>query len=84
LQALSDAHAFLFDERQRLLSLQAENDELRLQELEDRKRIQQLLSDAGSRSKGQQPAASQSRISNDALLLKIESLQAQLDEQVCD
>ncbi len=31
LQALSDAHAFLFEERQRLLTLQAENDELRLQ-----------------------------------------------------
>ena len=30
-QALSDAHAFLFEERQRLLALQAENDELRLQ-----------------------------------------------------
>lgn len=31
LQALSDAHTFLFEERQRLLTLQAENDELRLQ-----------------------------------------------------
>ena len=41
IQALSDAHAFLFEERQRLLALQAENDELRLQEIEDRKRIQQ-------------------------------------------
>ena len=42
MQALSDAHAFLFEERQRLLALQAENDELRLQEIEDRKRIQQV------------------------------------------
>lgn len=42
-QALSDAQAFLFEERQRLLGLQAENDELKLQELEDRKRIQHLL-----------------------------------------
>lgn len=31
LQALSDAHNFLFEERQRLLTLQAENDALRLQ-----------------------------------------------------
>lgn len=44
LQALSDAQSFLFEERQRLLALQAENDELKLQELEDRKRIQHLLS----------------------------------------
>ncbi|KAJ9527458.1 hypothetical protein QJQ45_025730 [Haematococcus lacustris] len=74
-KALSDAHAFLFEERQRLLALQAENDELRLQELEDRKRIQQLL--AGSDSKARQQASS---YSVEALLLKIESLQAQLQE----
>lgn len=42
-KALSDAHAYLFDERQRLLELQAENDALKLQEMEDRKRIQHLL-----------------------------------------
>eukprot|EP00879_Flechtneria_rotunda_P025394 GHRR01026982.1.p1 GENE.GHRR01026982.1~~GHRR01026982.1.p1 ORF type:complete len:389 (+),score=177.76 GHRR01026982.1:261-1427(+) len=42
-QALSDAQQFLFEERQRLLLLQAENDELKLQEMQDRKRIQQLL-----------------------------------------
>ena len=42
-QALSDAHTYLFEERQRLLDLQAENDELKLQEMDDRKRIQHLL-----------------------------------------
>ena len=42
-RALSDAHAFLFEERGRLLSLRAENDELKVQELEDRARIQHLL-----------------------------------------
>lgn len=42
-QALSDAQQFLFEERQRLLLLQAENDELKLQEIQDRQRIQQLL-----------------------------------------
>jgi coiled-coil domain-containing protein 77 len=43
LQALSDAQQFLFEERERLLLLQAENDELKLQEVQDRQRIQQLL-----------------------------------------
>jgi len=42
-KALSDAHTYLFEERQRLLDLQAENDELKLQEMDDRKRIQHLL-----------------------------------------
>eukprot|EP00775_Hariotina_reticulata_P012249 gene12249-12386_t len=42
-KALSDAQQFLFEERQRLLLLQAENDELKLQEVQDRQRIQQLL-----------------------------------------
>lgn len=42
-QALSNAHAYLFEERERLLSLQAENDELRLQEREDRRQIKHLL-----------------------------------------
>lgn len=77
MQALSDAHAFLFEERQRLLALQSENDELRLQEIEDRKRIQQLL------SYGNAPAQSAAtQYSVDTLMLKIESLQAQLNEQV--
>lgn len=44
LQALSDAHTYLFEERERLLALQAECDALRLQEVEDRTRIKQLLS----------------------------------------
>jgi coiled-coil domain-containing protein 77 len=43
LQALSDAHTYLFEELERLLALQAENDGLRLQEVEDRARIKQLL-----------------------------------------
>jgi coiled-coil domain-containing protein 77 len=42
-KALSDAHAYLFEERERLLAIQAENDELKLQETEDRQRIQHLL-----------------------------------------
>ncbi|GBF99207.1 hypothetical protein Rsub_12466 [Raphidocelis subcapitata] len=115
-QALGDSQQFLFEERQRLLALQAENDELRLQELEDRRRMQHLLSvaapleqavtlradapplaatagaaaaaAAGHRQGGGRdggggvmrtvflPAANA-----DALVLKIEALQAQLNEQ---
>lgn len=43
LQALSDAHTYLFEERERLLQLQAAHDDLKLQEVEDRRRIQHLL-----------------------------------------
>lgn len=42
-KALSDAHAYLFEERERLMAVQAECDELKLQEVEDRRRIQHLL-----------------------------------------
>ena len=43
-KALSDAHVYLWDERDKVGRLQAENDELRVQELEDRRKIQHLLS----------------------------------------
>lgn len=43
-KALSDAHVYLWDERDKVQRLQAENDELRVQELEDRRKIQHLLS----------------------------------------
>lgn len=78
LQALSDAHSFLFEERQRLLALQADNDELRLQEIEDRRNIQQLLvlQQAPGRPMPQPPGPSV-----DQLMLRMEALQAQLDEQ---
>jgi coiled-coil domain-containing protein 77 len=42
-KALSDAHAYLFEERDRLMTMQAENDDLKLKEVEDRKRIENLL-----------------------------------------
>jgi coiled-coil domain-containing protein 77 len=121
---LSDAHNFLFEERQRLLALQAENDNLRLQEVQDRQRIQQLLSitqpleqeityhketmpqsmtllprKQGARQASSSSAAAaaagrpstQERVMRtvflptanaDFLLLKVESLQAQVNEQV--
>jgi coiled-coil domain-containing protein 77 len=134
-QALSDAQQFLFEERQRLLHVQSENDELKLQEIQDRQRIQQLLAmtqpleqtithrqDGGPPSSvtvypkpypqhaQQQPRGSRSpqrgaeaaagvaaagssgervlrtvflpTVDCDFLLLKVESLQAQLNEQV--
>ena len=43
-QALSDAKLALFDEKETVAQLNAENDMLKIQELEDRQRIQQLLS----------------------------------------
>eukprot|EP00026_Physarum_polycephalum_P007242 Phypoly_transcript_07300.p1 GENE.Phypoly_transcript_07300~~Phypoly_transcript_07300.p1 ORF type:complete len:435 (-),score=82.94 Phypoly_transcript_07300:243-1547(-) len=42
-KALNDAQTYLFDERQHVLRLYAENDDLKIQELEDRRKIQQLL-----------------------------------------
>ena len=119
LQALSDAHTYLFEERDRLLKLQSENDELRLQEVEDRKRIRHLLAMHGPLEqeitynrdgkpnivtvyprhgqenmpkKANQVEASERVMRTvylpaanaDNLMLKVESLQAQLDEQVCD
>jgi coiled-coil domain-containing protein 77 len=43
-QALSSAHVHLFEERDRLLQLQAENDALRLQDVENKRRMQHLIS----------------------------------------
>jgi len=52
------------------------------QEIEDRKRIHQLISrDPGSGSSAHPPGGLQG-YSTDVLLLKVESLQAQLNEQV--
>eukprot|EP00798_Chlamydomonas_sp_ICE-L_P012306 gene12306-15468_t len=80
-KALSDAHAYLFEERQRLLTSQAENDELRLQEIEDRKRIQQLLNYDGGRGGKTMLPHYMEQPGVDTLMLKIESMQAQLNEQ---
>lgn len=46
-KALSDMQVFLFQERDHVLRLYAENDRLKIKELEDRKRIQHLLSLCG-------------------------------------
>ncbi|XP_077424349.1 coiled-coil domain-containing protein 77 [Vanacampus margaritifer] len=46
--ALSDMQVYLYQEREQSLRLHAENDRLKIRELEDRKKIQHLLSMVGS------------------------------------
>ena len=43
-KALSDMQVYLFQEREHVLRLYAENDRLKIRELQDRKKIQHLLS----------------------------------------
>lgn len=42
-KAVGDCKLFLYDEREQVLRLQAENDDLKAQEIKDRRRIQELL-----------------------------------------
>lgn len=95
-QALSSSQAYIFEERDRLLQLQAENDELRLQEVEDRQRLQHLLTlleaqkghkglksnSAAAKAKESAAADGPSAADMDVLRMRVESLQSQLTEQV--
>lgn len=99
----------MFQERGRLLKLQSENDDLKLREAEDRKKIQYLLSltKPGEQEitylRNVKPEAVELRPQDirgsaqgramlrtvylptanaDSLILKVESLQSQLNEQV--
>ncbi|NXP86645.1 CCD77 protein, partial [Passerina amoena] len=47
-KALSDMQVYLFQEKEQVLRLHSENDRLKLRELEDRKKIQQLLAILGA------------------------------------
>jgi len=47
-KALSDMQIYLFQEREHVLRLYAENDRLKIRELEDKKKIQQLLALGGT------------------------------------
>lgn len=47
-KALSDMQVFLYQEREHVLRLYSENDRLKIRELEDRKKIQQLLALVGT------------------------------------
>ncbi|XP_007429561.1 coiled-coil domain-containing protein 77 isoform X1 [Python bivittatus] len=49
-KALSDMQVYLFQEREHVLRLYAENDRLKIRELEDRKKIQHLLALLGTDS----------------------------------
>ncbi|XP_063785299.1 coiled-coil domain-containing protein 77 [Pseudophryne corroboree] len=49
-KALSDMQVYLFQEREHVLRLYSENDRLKIRELEDRKKIQQLLALVGTSS----------------------------------
>ena len=55
-KALSDTHMHMWEERERCQRLQAENDELKLQELEDRRKIQHLLVTTATRLELEPPA----------------------------
>ncbi|XP_007503855.1 coiled-coil domain-containing protein 77 isoform X2 [Monodelphis domestica] len=50
-KALSDIQVYLFQEREHVLRLYSENDRLKIKELEDRKRIQHLLTLVGTASR---------------------------------
>ena len=64
-RALEDSKLFIYDERAALLTLRAENDDLKAQEVEDRVRIQQLLALTGANSDAAAPVGG-SRRSNSA------------------
>jgi len=86
-QALASSQAYIFEERDRLLQLQEENNELRLQEVEDRHRMQHLLSllDAQKTRKGGKVCSAAAEVAApdaEVLRLRVESLQSKLTEQV--
>ncbi len=96
-QALSSSQAYIYEERGRLLQLQAENDDLRVQEGEDRARIEQLLrlldaqATAGSKPRAAAAAAGaragpcaleEAAAKADVLKMRVQALQAQLVDQV--
>ena len=85
-KALAGSQTFIFEERERLLALQSENESLRLQEAEDRARIKYLAAvvEAGRPESPLKIAVALPAGSNSAeeLKLRLASLQNQLAEQV--
>ncbi|GES75911.1 coiled-coil domain-containing protein 77 [Rhizophagus clarus] len=89
---LSDTQLFLTEERKRFMKVVAENDELRVQELQDRRKIQYLLSITGPLNQDDHSISSKesqgSRVKDprdneiESLKLMVKSLQSQLEEQV--
>lgn len=85
-QALASSQTFIFEERERLLTLQAENEDMSLQEAEDRAHINCLAAMLEASKGGAalpkdalRPARSESV---DELKLRVARLQSQLAEQV--
>ncbi|GBB93044.1 hypothetical protein RclHR1_00210040 [Rhizophagus clarus] len=88
---LSDTQLFLTEERKRFMKVVAENDELRVQELQDRRKIQYLLSITGPLNQDDHSISSKesqgSRVKDprdneiESLKLMVKSLQSQLEEQ---
>lgn len=78
---ISELHQLVFEERQKVISLQSQNDDLRLRETEDRRRIHHLLALTSP-----DPFAAQELAPTDdlrtvqALTLQVQSLRAQLSE----
>ena len=85
-QALASSQAFIFEERERLLTLQAENEDMRLQEAEDRARINCLVAmleaSKGGAALPKEALRAAGSESIDELKLRVTSLQSQLAEQV--
>ena len=87
LQALASSQTFIYEERERLLALQAENEDLRLQQAEDRARTDCLAatleaSKAGGVLPKEALRAACGPESVNELKLRLASCQNQLAEQV--
>ncbi|CAB4397036.1 unnamed protein product [Rhizophagus irregularis] len=88
---LNDTQLFLTEERKRFMKVVAENDELRVQELQDRRKIHYLLSITGPLKQDDHSISSKesqdSRVKDprdneiESLKLMVKSLQSQLEEQ---
>ncbi|RIA92361.1 hypothetical protein C1645_765274 [Glomus cerebriforme] len=88
---LSETQLFLTEERRRFMKVVAENDDLRVQELQDRRKIQYLLSITGPLKQDDYLISSKesqgSRVKDpqdnerESLKLMVKSLQSQLEEQ---
>ena len=87
LQALASSQTFIYEERERLMAINAENEDLRLQQAEDKARMECLTATLeASRAGGAMPReairAACCSDSVDELKLRLASLQNQLAEQV--
>ncbi|CAB4444858.1 unnamed protein product [Rhizophagus irregularis] len=88
---LNDTQLFLTEERKRFMKVVAENDELRVQELQDRRKIHYLLSITGPLKQDDHSISSKesqdSRVKDprdneiESLKLMVKSLQSQIEEQ---